>query len=120
MLTPGIEVGKSTPKEYKKNLRKLILYLEGGRHKLLQELEKQMLSAAKAENFEEAAEARKQLFGLKELQKKIVFSDKEFLDISSDHALTDLHTMLRLPNRQNASRGMIFLTNPALMLSAQW
>ncbi len=96
-LTPGIEVGKSTPKEYKKNLRKLILYLEGGRHKLLQELEKQMLSAAKAENFEEAAEARKQLFGLKELQKKIVFSDKEFLDISSDHALTDLQAMLRLP-----------------------
>lgn len=86
-LTPGIEVDKTTPKDYKKNLRKLILYLEGGRHKLLKELEKQMLDAAKAENFEEATEARKQLFGLKELQKKIVFSDKEFLDISSDHAL---------------------------------
>lgn len=96
-LTPGIEVGKITPKDYKKNLRKLILYLEGGRHKLLKELEKQMLDAAKSENFEEAAEARKQLFGLRELQKKIVFSDKEFLDISSDHALTDLQAMLRLP-----------------------
>ncbi len=96
-LTPGIEVGKTTPKDYKKNLRKLILYLEGGRHKLLKELEKQMFDAAKAENFEEAAEARKQLFGLKELQKKIVFSDKEFLDISSDHALTDLQAVLRLP-----------------------
>lgn len=96
-LTPGIEVGKTTPKEYKKDLRRLMLYLEGGRHKLLKDLEKQMLEAAKAENFEEAAVLRQQLFGLRELQKKIVFSDKEFLDISSDQALTDLQMMLRLP-----------------------
>ncbi len=96
-LTPGIEVGRMTPEEYKKNLRKLRLYLEGGRHKLLKDLEKQMKDAAKAENFEEAAELRKQLFGLRELQKKIVFSDKEFLDISSDQALVDLQMALRLP-----------------------
>ncbi len=96
-LTPGIEVGRSTPQEYKKNLRKLILYLEGGRHRLIKDLEKQMLTAAREERFEEAAEARQQLFGLKELQKKIVFSDKEFLDISSDQALTDLQKLLRLP-----------------------
>ncbi len=96
-LTPGIEVGRMTPEEYKKNLRKLRLYLEGGRHKLLHDLEKQMKDAAKAENFEEAAELRKQLFGLRELQKKIVFSDKEFLDISSDQALVDLQMALRLP-----------------------
>lgn len=96
-LTPGIEIGKTTPAEYKKNLRKLRLYLEGGRHKLIKDLEKQMTAAAKAENFEEAAVLRGQLFGLKELQKKIVFSDKEFLDISSDQALVDLQMMLRLP-----------------------
>ena len=57
-----------------------------------------MLAAAKDEKFEEAAELRKQLFGLRELQKKIVFSDKEFLNISSDQALVDLQMMLRLPN----------------------
>ncbi len=96
-LTPGIEVGKTAPAEYKKNLRKLRLYLEGGRHKLIKELEKQMQAAAKEERFEEAAELRKQLFGLRELQKKIVFSDKEFLDISSDQALSDLQSMLHLP-----------------------
>ncbi len=96
-LTPGIEIGKTTPKEYKQNLRKLRLYLEGGRHTLLKELEKQMQKAAREEKFEEAAELRGQLLGLRELQKKIVFSDKEFLDISSDHALTDLQMMLRLP-----------------------
>ncbi len=96
-LTPGIEVGRTTAQEYKKNLRKLRLYLEGGRHKLISELEKQMQQAAKAENFEEAAELKQQLFGLKELQKKIVFSDKEFLDISSDQALADLQKLLQLP-----------------------
>jgi len=96
-LTPGIEVGRTTPQEYKKNLRKLRLYLEGGRHKLISEIEKQMNQAAKAEKYEEAAELKKQLYGLKELQKKIVFSDKEFLDISSDQALVDLQNMLHLP-----------------------
>ena len=95
-LTPGIEFGKTTPAEYKKNLRKLRLYLEGGRHKLIKDLEKQMADAAKSQNFEEAAELKKQLFGLRELQKKIVFSDKEFLDISSDQALVDLQMLLHL------------------------
>ena len=47
-------------------------------------------------NYELAAEARDQLFGLKELKKKIVFSDKEFLDISSDQALKELQELLNL------------------------
>ena len=95
-LTPGIEVGKSTPKDYKRNLRKLISYLEGGREKLLKELEKNMHDEAAKGNYELAAEARDQLFGLKELKRKIVFSDKEFLDISSDQALRQLQMMLDL------------------------
>ena len=48
-------------------------------------------------NYELAAEARNQLFGLRELKKKIVFSDKEFLDISSDQALKQLQELLDLP-----------------------
>ena len=95
-LTPGIEIGKTTPKDYKKNLRKLIRYLEGGREKLIKELEKTMYDEADKGNYELAAEARNQLFGLKELKRKIVFSDKEFLDISSDQALKQLQEMLDL------------------------
>ena len=95
-LTPGIEIGKCTPKDYKRNLRKLMRYLEGDREKLLRELEKTMAEAAEAGEFELAAEARDQLFGLKELKKKIVFSDKEFLDISSDQALKQLQEFLGL------------------------
>lgn len=95
-LTPGIEVGKSTPKDYKRNLRKLIRCLEGGRESLIRELEKTMTEQAKVGNYELAAEARDQIRGLKELQKKIVFSDKEFLDISSDQALKQLQDLLGL------------------------
>ncbi len=95
-LTPGIEAGKCTPKDYKRNLRKLIRYLEGGREKLMKELEKAMYDEASKGNYELAAEARNQLFGLKELQKKIIFSDKEFLDISSDQALSELQRLLGL------------------------
>lgn len=95
-LTPGIEIGKTTPRDYKRNLRKLIRYLEGDREKLLRELEKTMYDEASRGNYELAAEARNQLFGLRELKKKIVFSDKEFLDISSDQALRQLQELLGL------------------------
>lgn len=95
-LTPGIEIGKSTPSEYKKTLRKLIRYLEGDRQKLITEIEKEMKTEAKLNHFERAAELRNQYFGLKGLKKKIVFSDKEFLNISSDQALKQLQKLLSL------------------------
>lgn len=95
-LTPGIEIGSCTPKDYKRNLKKLIRYLEGNRKELLKELEKTMHDEASKGNYELAAEARDQIYGLKELQKKIVFSDKEFLDISSDQALKQFQQILGL------------------------
>ena len=95
-LTPGIEISKTSPQDYKRNLRRLIRYLEGDRDKLLRDLEKTMNRESAKGNYELAAEARDQLFGLKELRKKIVFSDKEFLDISSDQALKQLQEFLGL------------------------
>ena len=95
-LTPGVEFGKCSATDYKRNLKKLIRYLEGKRGELLKELEKTMYDAASKGEYELAAEAKNQLFGLKELQRKIVFSEKEFLDISSDQALRELQMMLGL------------------------
>ena len=95
-LTPGIEIGRTSPADYKRNLRKLISYLEGNREKLLKELEKTMYEASASGDYEAAKETRDQLFGLRELKKKIVFSDKEFLDISSDQALKQLQRLLDL------------------------
>jgi excinuclease ABC subunit C len=95
-LTPGIEVGKTTPKEYKASLRRMISYLKGNRKKLIRELEKQMYEASEKGEYEKAAEYRNQYFGLKGIGTKIVFSDKEFLDISSDQALGELMDLLGL------------------------
>ena len=95
-LTPGIEIGVSTPVEYKQNLRKLIRYLKGDRIKLLRDLEKQMKEMSAQGEYEKAAELRNQLFGLRELRKKIVFSNQEFLDLSSDEALRQLQMLLKL------------------------
>ena len=95
-LTPGIEVNKSTPKEYKESLRKLIRYLEGDRKKLINELKTEMKFEAELENFERAAKLRNEYFELLGLKKKIIFSDKEFLDISSDKALKELKDLLGL------------------------
>lgn len=96
-LTPGIEIGKHTREEYRDILKNLIRYLEGEREKLLHDIEADMKAAAKAEDFERAATLRNELYGLKGLKKKIVFSDKEFLDISSDYALLELQRILLLP-----------------------
>ncbi len=104
-LTPGIEVGKTTPREYKHNLRRMISYIKGNRKKLTRDLEKLMYEAAAKGDYEQAAEYRNQFFGLKGLGTKIVFSDKEFLDISSDQALHDLQDMLGMEKAPSRIEG---------------
>lgn len=95
-LDPGLEEGKTSLDEYRANLRKLIAYIEGKRTAIIRELERDMKSAAKAQNFEHAAKIRNQLTALQNLNRQIIFSDKEFLDISKDHALNELVDLLGL------------------------
>lgn len=95
-LCPGIETGKTDLKEYRKNLRYLMQYLRGERKTLIKEIEKHMNAAAKAKEFEQAAAYRNQLLALKGLDKQIVFSDREFLDISKDKGLMELTQLLTL------------------------
>jgi excinuclease ABC subunit C len=96
-LDPGLESGKTSLEEYRANLRKLMSYIKGNRTKILHEIEREMKQAAKSKDFEHAARLRNQLFALKNLTKQIVFSDKEYQDISKDHALSELVDLLRLP-----------------------
>jgi excinuclease ABC subunit C len=95
-LCPGVEEAKITEKEYKSNLRRLMLYLRGRRKQLVADLEKDMNKAAKAKKFETAASFRNQLNDLKSLQRQIIFSDREFMDLSKDHALAGLQRLLTL------------------------
>lgn len=101
-LCPGLEEHKTSLADYRANLRKLMQYLRGERVKLIKQIESEMKASAKAKNFEQAAALRNQLFALKGLSKQIVFSDKEFLDISKDEAIADLAKLLgleRIPRR---------------------
>ncbi|HET8671497.1 MAG TPA: excinuclease ABC subunit UvrC, partial [Candidatus Saccharimonadales bacterium] len=95
-LCPGIEEDKTSLKDYRANLRKLMQYLRGERAQVMERLEKDMQKAAKAQDFEKAAEIRNQYLALKALSKQIVFSDKEFLDISKDRGLQGLADLLGL------------------------
>lgn len=87
----------TTSAEYKATLRKLIKYFEGGRKTLAQEIERDMKTAAGLHDFETAASLRNKLRDLGELQRRIMFGDREFLDISKDRALSDLKDLLNLP-----------------------
>lgn len=82
--------------EYKTILKKLIRYIKGERVSLVRELERDMKAAAKLHDFEEAAKIRNRLTNLRELQRRIMFGDKEFLNISKDQALVDLRELLGL------------------------
>jgi len=82
--------------DYKAILRKLVRYMEGGRKAIAREIEKDMKLAAKLHDFENAARFRNNLNDLRELQRRIMFGDKEFMDISKDKALSDLRDLLGL------------------------
>lgn len=96
-MDPGLEQGKTSLEDYRACLRKLIAVIEGKRTKILKDLEREMKIYAKEQNYEMAAKVRNQYFLLQNLGKQVIFSDKEFLDISKDHALTELVDLLKMP-----------------------
>lgn len=84
------------PAVYKQNLRKLISYIKGNRVALMRELESAMRLAAQRQEFEKAVELRNKLNAMRELQRRVMFGDREFLDISKDKALSDLQDLFML------------------------
>ncbi len=95
-LDPGLEEGKTNLADYRANLRKLLAVIEGKRERIIKQVEKEMKMASKAHDFELAAKLRNQLYALQNLGKQVIFSDKEFLDISKDQALVQLQKLLGL------------------------
>jgi len=92
----GLNPINMSSSEYKANLRKLISYIKGNRKTIIKELEIEMKNAAGVHDFEAAAKLRNKIRNLGELQQRIMFGDKEFLDISKDLALRDLADLLNL------------------------
>jgi excinuclease ABC subunit C len=95
-LDPGLEDGRTSLEDYRKNLRKLMKYLKGERAALMRSINKEMKAAAKAQNFERAAVLRNQLRSLESLKRQTIFGDREVIDASSDQALVELAELLGL------------------------
>jgi excinuclease ABC subunit C len=95
-LEPDID--KISSGDYKRSLRYLVRLVRGQRLALIKDLEKEMKQAAKTHQFEQAAQLRNQIMNLKELSRRIIFGDKESIDISKDQALSDLKKLFKLPN----------------------
>jgi excinuclease ABC subunit C len=95
-LDPGLEEGRTSLEDYRANLRKLMAVIQGKRKNVIKEIERDMKRAAKARQFEQAAKLRNQVAWLQSLGQQVIFSDKEFLDISKDHALNELVNLLNI------------------------
>lgn len=95
-LCPGVEIQAISSKDYKETLKKLMRYLKGERKNLIKELETEMKLAAHEHRFEDATVLRNSVHDLKELQRQIIFGDKEFMDLSKDQGLVGLQNLLGL------------------------
>ncbi|MDB5182485.1 MAG: putative excinuclease subunit domain protein [Candidatus Saccharibacteria bacterium] len=95
-LSPGLEQNKTSLEDYRANLRQLARYLKGERKSIMNEMERDMKKAAKNKEFEMAAVYRNKFRALESLHKQIVFSDREFMDMSKDAGLADLTELLGL------------------------
>ena len=101
-LCPNPESGELDEKQYKHELKRLVRVLQGQRATLIKDFEKDMNTAAKRGEYEQAAKLRDRLYALKNLGQQVIFSDKEFQDLSKDHALvelTDLLGLAKVPKR---------------------
>lgn len=95
-LCPGPETGQLDQKAYIASLKKLVKVIEGKKGSIVSDMEKDMKQASKSSNFELAAKIRDQITALKDLDRRVLFSDKEFMDLSKDHALIELTELLGL------------------------
>ena len=74
-LTSPIGQNKVNLKMYRKSIRKVMLFLSGRGKELRRKLEREMREAAREERFEDAAEARRELFALDHIQDVSLIKD---------------------------------------------
>jgi excinuclease UvrABC nuclease subunit len=77
-LCPNPEEGAISGVEYRRDIRRLEMYLKGDQGKLIQQIERDMERAAKKKDFEAAAHYRDQLRDLRALGKQMIFGDREY------------------------------------------
>lgn len=91
-LCPAPCINKIKPLDYQKNIKNIILFLEGKYQTLVENLKKQMLKQAREKKFEKAAILRNRIKNLGDL------IQKPTLEIPGSDELTDLKNVLGLSN----------------------
>lgn len=86
-VLPRPETSKT---EYRKQVRKLIMVLEGKSNHLIKQLETELKRLTSQRKFEQAIEPRNQYLALKALSTRVVFGGEEKITIGTDQALNDL------------------------------
>jgi len=87
-LCPGTCVGVVDDSEYKKIIKKLILFFEGKKERIINELEREMRVASKQLEFESANKLKKQIFALTHIRDTAL--------IASDNFQSNSQTSLRI------------------------
>lgn len=83
-LCPGVCSGEITSKEYRRNVRHIVLLFEGKKQQLLKAINKEMRAAAAQEEFEQAKELQRQLYALQHIQDISLIKDEyRFLETKS-------------------------------------
>ncbi|TSC52193.1 MAG: Excinuclease ABC subunit C [Parcubacteria group bacterium LiPW_41] len=77
-LCPGTCVGSVDGNEYKKTIKKLVLFFEGKKDLIIAELEKEMKTASKQLEFERANKLKKQIFALTHIRDTALISSESF------------------------------------------
>lgn len=67
-LCPGTCVGVVSRQDYSKNIRNIKLFLDGKKKMVIGNLKKEMISASKKMEFEQAAKIKRQIFSLEHIQ----------------------------------------------------
>ena len=67
-LCPGVCVGAISRAEYRRTIRRLILFFRGRKSEVIKNLEREMGEAARRQEFERAGKIKRQIFALRHIQ----------------------------------------------------
>lgn len=67
-LCPGTCIGAVSIREYRRNVKNIILFFEGKKERIIRNLERDMTAASRKLDFEKAEKLRRQMFSLRHIQ----------------------------------------------------
>lgn len=77
---PGVCTGEISSADYRKIIKKLMLFFEGKKGQLIKQLQKEMRAASKAQEYEKAGLIRNRIFALEHIQ-DVAFITKEDFEL---------------------------------------